>query len=290
MTMRLARRVVAGATPRRALTSETAEHVARVYALIEASPEGDERQGSLEGSLSGARSRVGRLLAEAGSERRGVELLQRFVDDASAHPAESRARGAMMLHHLHKDRHNYRAALMAAVAGKLAAEEACGVRSLEYAATLGAQASAARLAGDAATAGQVFLYAASVAEDVSRLVAQRARHMGAVCLAEARQEENAAGELRSLLRELQRQHAGVQHASCGIAQANVGRVELMRGNTEGAIVLLEEAVHSLHAVLSRAHPFSRQAERWWAIADLHSANVEPLRDTLLAELRQNLPV
>ncbi len=130
-------------------------------------------------------------------------------------------------------------------------------------------------------------FAASLVETEVPLVARRLRHLGAAYLAEAGQHPAALQELRGLVRDVEAQ-LGPRHASAAIARANVARVELLTGNVELATVMLQEAVHAMHASIGRAHPYSRMAERLWAISEL--TDVSTMSNSVLKELKENLPV
>lgn len=130
-------------------------------------------------------------------------------------------------------------------------------------------------------------FAASLVESAVPLVARRLRHLGAAYLAEDGQHPAALHELRALVRDLE-QHMGPQHASAAIARANVARVELLSGNVELATAMLQEATHTMHASIGRAHPYARMAERLWAISELSDVSI--IAGGVLKELKESLPV
>lgn len=200
-----------------------------------------------------------------------------------------KARAAVMLVWAWREQGAWERALMSAVAAKVELEHAMGtVETEEFASVLHLQATAASALGQHEAAAHLLLHASKLVSRVSPLLSRRMRHLGGSELAHGGKFDDAAQELRQLTYELQRDPS-VEPASVSLASSNVARAFLLDGKVTEAVPLLQDAVVALNSQLGRAHRFSRQVERLWAICELEP-RPPTWRQSLLTELKETLPV
>lgn len=155
--------------------------------------------------------------------------------------------------------------------------------SKEYGQAVKEQGMAESAKGKHEEAAALFLRAAHVLNNCVPAEGIVTLKMAAIHLAAAGKLEEAMAEMRRVLRGAEQVH-GRESAEWALAQAGVARIELMQGQVSDATSKLEEAMHSLHASLGKAHPISFKVQRLWATTDMKDWTKEDARKELLKTL------
>ena len=135
--------------------------------------------------------------------------------------------------------------------------------SLEHGLAIESQAKEEKDHNAAAT---LFLHAAGVLSAHNAADARRARHDGAVRLLMGGRTDEALAELKF------NERFAASPVDAALSRVSIGLVEVIRGNKEDGINMLQDSMLQLHQMLGRAHPVARTVQKLWVIADMQDDN------------------